>query len=57
MPLRVTCQDCGAVLYEGAELKPPYEIIEILDGKCPNCAKKLAHIPLQVEIKPVEGLD
>jgi len=57
MPLRVTCQDCGTVLYEGAELKPPYEIIEIFNGECPSCGKKLSHIPTQVEIKPVEGLD
>jgi len=57
VPLRVICQDCGIVLYEGAELKPPYEIIEIFNGKCPNCGKKLSHIPTQVEIKPVTGAD
>lgn len=55
MPLQVTCQDCGTVLYAGAELKPPYEIIEIFNGKCPNCGKKLSHIPMQVEIKPVDA--
>jgi len=57
MPLRVICQDCGVVLYEGAELKPPYEIIETFNGKCPNCGRKLSHIPTQVEIKPVTGAD
>ncbi|MCK4320800.1 hypothetical protein KAW11_04205 [Candidatus Bathyarchaeota archaeon] len=36
-------------------MKPPYEIIEIFNGKCPNCGKKLSHIPMQVEIKPVDA--
>ncbi|UCF59291.1 MAG: hypothetical protein JSV15_02455 [Candidatus Bathyarchaeota archaeon] len=57
MPLRVICHGCGVVLYEGAELKPPYEIIEIFNGKCPTCCRKLSHIPTQVEIKPVNGAD
>jgi hypothetical protein len=40
------------VLYDGDELKPPDEILQQYDGKCPKCGKKLALIPLDVEIKP-----
>lgn len=57
MPQRVVCYNCGFVLYEGDELKPPYEIVEIYDGKCPNCAKKLSYLPKKVEIEPVEAFD
>jgi hypothetical protein len=39
-------------LYEGAELKPPDEIIQKHNGKCPNCGKKLSSIPIDVEVKP-----
>ncbi|MDH5450241.1 MAG: hypothetical protein OEX77_04965 [Candidatus Bathyarchaeota archaeon] len=53
MPLRVRCERCGAVLYEGTDLKPPYEIIESHNGKCPGCRKKLSHIPITVKIRSV----
>jgi rubredoxin len=52
MPLKVVCHQCGYVLYEGAELKPPDEVIQKYDGRCPNCGRKLAFIPLNVEVKP-----
>jgi len=48
----VICDKCGAVLYEGKELKAPYEVGETYDGKCPNCGKKLSYTPKKVEIKP-----
>jgi ribosomal protein S27AE len=54
VPQRVVCQQCGYVLYDGAELKPPDEIIQQYYGKCPNCGKKLALVPLDVEVKPAE---
>ena len=52
MPQKVSCQNCSYVLYEGAELKPPDEIIQKHNGKCPNCGKKLSSIPIDVEVKP-----
>jgi len=51
MPQQIICQKCGAVLYEGIELKPPDEIIQDYDGKCPKCGKKLSFIPTNVEVK------
>lgn len=54
MPEKVVCHQCGYVLYEGAELKPPDEIIHKYDGKCPQCGRKLAFIPLNVDIKPLK---
>ncbi|MEM0313556.1 MAG: hypothetical protein QW056_00465 [Candidatus Bathyarchaeia archaeon] len=52
MPQRVTCNQCGHLLYEGVDLKPPDEIISKYDGKCPKCGRKLALIPVNVDIKP-----
>ena len=42
------------VLYDGTELKPPDEIIQSHDGKCPACGKKLSFIPKNVEVKASE---
>jgi hypothetical protein len=41
-------------LYEGAELKPPDEIIKEHDGKCPKCNRKLSLLPIDVEVRPVK---
>ncbi len=54
MPQTVTCNQCGYLLYEGSELKPPDEIISKHNGKCPKCGKKLALVPINVEVKPVK---
>lgn len=51
MPLQVICEKCGFVLYEGEELKPPYEIIESHNGKCPGCSKRLSSVPKILEIR------
>jgi DNA-directed RNA polymerase subunit RPC12/RpoP len=53
VPQRVVCQGCGHVLYEGADIKPPDEIIHEHEGKCPKCSKKLSLIPEDVDVKPV----
>jgi len=54
VPQRVICHKCGAVLYDSIELKPPDEIIQSYDGKCPTCGKKLSYIPKNFEVKPVD---
>jgi len=54
VPQQVICHKCGAVLYEGTELKPPDEIIGSYDSKCPNCGKKLSYIPIDVEVRPAD---
>jgi rubredoxin len=53
MPQRVTCQGCGHVLYEGADLRPPDEILHENDGKCPKCGKKLSFVPIDVNVQPI----
>jgi len=50
VPQRIVCQQCGYKLYEGDDLKPPDEILHQYNGKCPRCGKKLAYIPLDVEV-------
>jgi hypothetical protein len=54
LPQRVICHGCTHVLYEGAELRPPDEIIHQHEGKCPNCGKKLSLMPLDVQVKPAK---
>ncbi len=55
MPQKVVCHNCGSILYEGLDLKPPDEIIQSYDGKCPKCGKKLSFIPKDVEVKSANG--
>lgn len=54
MPQRVVCKKCGCVLYDDDELKTPDEILNQHNGKCPKCGKKLALVPLDVEVKPAK---
>jgi DNA-directed RNA polymerase subunit RPC12/RpoP len=56
LPQKVICEKCSFVLYEGTELKPPDEIIQTHDGKCPNCGKKISFIPKKVEVKSADIL-
>jgi len=53
VPLLVVCHKCGATLYESIEeLKPPEEIVQSHDGKCPTCGRRLSFVPKNVEVKP-----
>ena len=54
MALKVYCDKCGAVLYQGEELKSPFEIIEGYEGSCPSCHSKLSHAPKSFEVMPTE---
>jgi DNA-directed RNA polymerase subunit RPC12/RpoP len=51
LPQQVICEKCGFILYEGSDLKPPDEIIQTHDGKCPKCGKKISFVPKKVEVK------
>ncbi len=57
MPLRAFCHKCGAVLYEGVEIKAPNEIISEYDGKCPKCGRKLSFIPKIAEIRAATDIN
>lgn len=54
MPLAILCQGCGAILYEGEEIKPPYELLSELNGRCPVCNRRLSRIPQSFEVKSME---
>ena len=54
MPQRVVCEQCGTILYDGVDLRPPDEIIQECNGKCPKCGKKLAFTPKKIEVTSVE---
>ena len=54
LPQKVICEKCGHVLYEGSDLKPPDEIIQANDGKCPKCSKKISFVPIKVVVKPAQ---
>ncbi len=53
MPQRVLCHKCGFLLYEGAELLSPFQIIEHHGGRCPKCDKKLAAEPIEISVRKV----
>lgn len=40
-------------MYDGPELKPPDEILQEHEGKCPKCGKKLAFVPINVNVIPI----
>jgi predicted RNA-binding Zn-ribbon protein involved in translation (DUF1610 family) len=50
VPQKVICEKCGFVLYAGTELKPPDEIIQMHEGKCPECGNEISFIPKKVEV-------
>jgi DNA-directed RNA polymerase subunit RPC12/RpoP len=54
MPQLIICEQCGATLYNGLDLKPPDEILQEHDGKCPKCGKKLSFTPKNIEVKQAE---
>lgn len=54
MPQQVNCHGCGAILYEGEELKSPEEILQMHEGKCPECGEKLGLTPENIEVKPAK---
>jgi len=57
VPQKVICEKCGFVLYEGTELKPPDEIIQTNDGKCPKCGKEISFVPKKVEVTAANETD
>ena len=54
VPQRIMCNSCDSVLYEGNELKSPFEIISTQNGKCIKCGRKLSPIPMRVDVKTLE---
>jgi hypothetical protein len=54
LPQIIYCGNCKHVLYNGAELKPPDEVMQANGGYCPKCGKKLNFEIEEVEIAPVE---
>ncbi|UCE16525.1 MAG: hypothetical protein JSV12_02635 [Candidatus Bathyarchaeota archaeon] len=54
LPQQVVCEECGRILYDGVDLRPPEELIQEYDGKCPKCGKKLSFAPKKIEIKSVK---
>jgi hypothetical protein len=52
LPQQVNCQACKKNLYQGDDLKSPEEILQMYDGKCPNCGNKLSLTPQNVKVTP-----
>lgn len=57
MGLKIVCHGCGHVLYEGFDLIPFFKLRDELDGKCPNCKRKLAIRPVSVELYDSKGVN
>jgi len=56
MGLKIVCHQCSYVLYEGFDLIPFFKLRDELDGKCPNCKRKLAIRPVTVELYDTKGV-
>ena len=41
LPQKITCFECGHILYEGSILKSPKDIIRRHEEKCPKCSRIL----------------
>ena len=54
MGLKIVCHQCNHVLYEEFDLIPFFKLRDELDGKCPNCKRKLAIRLVKVEMKGVK---
>jgi hypothetical protein len=54
MPQIVICHKCGTTLFESEDqLKPLEDIIQMYDGRCPACKKRLSSLPKNIEVKLV----
>jgi len=54
MPQRILCENCEEILYAGTDLRPPEEVIQQFNGKCPKCGKRLFFSSDKIEIKPIQ---
>jgi len=56
MPQLVICHKCGTTLFESKDqLKPLEDIIQMYDGRCPACKKRLSSLPKNIEVKLVDA--
>jgi len=55
MGLKIVCHQCNQLLYEGFDLIPFFKLRDKIDGKCPNCKRKLAIRPITVELHITKG--
>jgi RNase P subunit RPR2 len=42
---RVTCKECGFVLYEGTRIRTHQEVAAGVGGGCPSCGRELEYGP------------
>jgi len=54
MTQKIVCEGCGKVLFNDSKLRPPEEVIQELNGKCPHCGKKLVFNPDRLEINLID---
>jgi len=54
LPQRTKCKKCGEILYADINLKPPHEIFNRFNGRCPKCGSKLSSRPIKVEIQTIK---
>jgi hypothetical protein len=52
--ISVVCHGCGKLLYERTEMILLNRLRRRIDGKCPDCRRKLGVRPLSIEFKSCE---
>jgi len=54
MPFEILCDNCGASLYSGIDLKYASNILKLYNGKCKKCGEFLSYRDFALEIEPLE---
>ena len=57
MGLKIVCQACSHVLFEGFEPIPFFKLRDGLDGTCPKCKRKLAIRPISSQRYDAKGVN
>ncbi|MCP8309789.1 MAG: hypothetical protein H3Z52_04870 [archaeon] len=54
MPFEIVCDNCGASLYSGMDLKYANSILKLYNGMCKKCGELLSLRDFILEIEPIE---
>lgn len=55
MGMKIVCNVCNHISYEGIEIIPLYKLRQGINNKCPNCNRKRAIRPISVKLFEIKG--
>lgn len=54
LPFEIVCDNCGASLHSGMDLKYASKILKLYNGRCKKCGELLSARDFILEIEPIE---